>query len=215
MRIIMLGAPGVGKGTISSELTKLYNIPQISTGDILRSEVSKGSEIGKKAESFMKGGGLVPDDIIMECVESRLSEDDCTNGFILDGFPRTIAQAELLKTLLHRKSLSLNAIINLEAPEDLIMRRLTSRRTCSNPSCQAIFNIYTKPPKRDGVCDFCESPLVQREDEKEEVIMHRLRVYKENTLPLIEYYKNEPIFFSIPCIDPKETVDGIRRRLDS
>jgi adenylate kinase len=213
MRIIMLGAPGVGKGTISSELTKLYGIPQISTGDILRGEVKKGSEVGKKAEAFMKSGGLVPDDVIMGCVRARLSQDDCRTGFIFDGFPRTIAQADALKSLLRELSLSLDAVINLEAPEDLIIRRLTSRRTCSNPSCQAIYNIYTKPPKKEGKCDVCGSPIVQRDDEKEEVILHRLQVYKENTLPLIAYYKNEPIFFSIPCIEAKETVDEIRRKL--
>lgn len=209
----MLGAPGVGKGTISSELTKLYHIPQISTGDILRGEVKKGSEVGKKAESFMKSGGLVPDSIILECVKVRLSQDDCRNGFIFDGFPRTIAQADSLKLLLREMSISLDAVINLEAPEDLIIRRLTSRRTCSNSSCQAIYNIYTKPPKKEGVCDLCGSPIVQRDDEKEEVILHRLKVYKENTLPLIEYYRKEPIFFSIPCIEAKETVDEIQRRL--
>lgn len=213
MRIIMLGAPGVGKGTISSELTKLYLIPQISTGDILRSEVKKGSEVGKKAEAFMKSGGLVPDEIIIECVKARLSQDDCHNGFIFDGFPRTIAQADSLKSLLNQMSISLDAIINLEAPEDLIIRRLTSRRTCSNSSCQAIYNIYTKPPKKEGICDLCGNPIVQRDDEKEEVILHRLKVYKENTLPLIEYYQQESIFFSIPCIEAKETVDEIRQRL--
>lgn len=214
MRIIMLGAPGVGKGTISSELTKLYHIPQISTGDILRGEVKKGSDVGKKAEAFMKSGGLVPDDVIMECVKVRLSQDDCKKGFIFDGFPRTIAQADSLKALLKQMALSLNAVINLEAPEDLIIRRLTSRRTCSNPTCQAIFNIYTKPPKKEGICDLCGSPVLQRDDEKEEVIQHRLKVYKENTLPLIEYYKQEPFFFSLPCIEAKETVDEIRRRLN-
>ncbi len=213
MRIIMLGEPGVGKGTVSSELTKLYHIPQISTGDILRSEVQKGSSIGKKAEAFMKSGGLVPDGIILECVKARLSQDDCRRGFIFDGFPRTIAQADSLKLLLREISISLDAIINLEAPEDLIIRRLTSRRTCSNASCQAIYNIYTKPPKKEGICDLCGSPIVQRDDEKEEVILRRLKVYKENTLPLIEYYQKEPIFFSIPCIEAKETVDEICRRL--
>ncbi len=214
MQIIMLGAPGVGKGTISSELTKLYHIPQISTGDILRGEVKKGSEVGKKAEAFMKSGGLVPDDIIMECVKSRLSQDDCREGFIFDGFPRTIAQADSLKLLLREMAISLDAVINLEAPEDLIIRRLTSRRTCANPSCQAIYNIYTKPPQKEGICDLCGSPIVQRDDEKEEVIQHRLNVYKENTLPLIEYYQKEPIFFSLPCIEAKETVDEIQRRLE-
>lgn len=213
MRIIMLGAPGAGKGTISTILEKEFAIPQISTGDILRGEVKAGSPIGKKAEEYMKAGGLVPDEVIMECVRARLTRDDCRNGFILDGFPRTNSQAESLKALLADMGMALSAVINLEAPEELLLRRLTSRRTCSNSSCQAIYNIHTKPAKKDGICDLCGSPIIQRDDETEEVIKKRLDIYRENTLPLLEYYGKEPIFFSIPCIEAVETVDEIKRKL--
>jgi adenylate kinase len=213
MRIILLGAPGAGKGTISAMLVKKYSIPQISTGDILRGEVKKGSPVGKKAEAHMKGGGLVPDEIIMECINLRFRDSDCAKGFILDGFPRTIAQADGLKKIMKDSGMKLDAVINLEAPEDLLIRRLTSRRTCSNPSCQAIYNIHTKPPKKEGICDLCGSPAVQRDDEKEDVIRARLVTYRDKTEPLISYYRDNGVFFSVPCIDGQETFDNIVKRL--
>jgi adenylate kinase len=213
MRIIMLGAPGAGKGTVSAVLVKEFGIPQVSTGDILRGEVRKGSAVGKRADEFMKSGRLVPDEVIMDCIRERLSQDDCSGGFIFDGFPRTIPQADSLKSLLKGLDMKLDAVINLEVPEDLLLRRLTSRRTCSNSSCQAIFNIHTMPPKKEGVCDRCGSPIVQRDDEKEDVIKNRLKIYRESTMPLIEYYGKEPVFFSVPCIDAGETVDEIKKRL--
>jgi len=214
MRIILLGAPGAGKGTVSAVLVKEYGIPQISTGDILRGEVKKGSAVGKKADEFMKSGRLVPDEVIMDCIRERLKQPDCAAGFIFDGFPRTIAQADSLKALLAGMGLSLDAVINLDVPEELLLRRLTSRRTCSNSACQAIYNIHTKPTRKEGVCDLCGSPVVQRDDEKDDVIKNRLKVYRDNTMPLIEYYNREPVFFSVPCIDAKETVDEIKKRMN-
>ncbi len=213
MLIIMLGAPGAGKGTVSAILTREFGIPQISTGDILRGEVKKGSDLGKKADEYMKTGKLVPDDIIMGCVEARLAIDDCKGGAILDGFPRTIPQADALKALLTKMGLKLDAVVNLEAPEELLIRRLTSRRTCANPSCQAIYNIYTRPPKNEGVCDICGSPVLQRDDETEEVIKNRLKIYRDTTLPLLDYYGREPVFFSLSCIDAGETVDEIKKKM--
>lgn len=213
MRIILLGAPGAGKGTISELLTERYGIRQISTGDMLRSAVKAGSELGKTAEGFMKRGDLVPDSLILDIMEKRLQEDDCRAGFILDGFPRTIGQADSLKKMLERLGMKIDAIVNLEVPEDIIIRRLTSRRTCSNRDCQAIYNIHTKPTKKEGICDKCGSPTVQRDDETEEAIRQRLVTYGEKTAPLIEYYHHDPAFISAPSITPEPAMEAIGARL--
>ncbi len=213
MRVILLGAPGAGKGTISTLLVEQYGIVQISTGDILRNEVKKGSTVGKEAAGYMNRGALVPDQVIMECIRERLKEPDCAKGFILDGFPRTKAQADALKALLAGMGLVLDAVVNLEAPEDVLLRRLTSRRTCSNTACQAIFNIYTKPPRVEGKCDVCGSAIVQRDDETEAVIQARLSTYREKTAPLIDYYAKDPVFFAVPCLDAKECFAQIGARL--
>ncbi|TAL38651.1 MAG: adenylate kinase [Spirochaetes bacterium] len=213
MRVILLGAPGAGKGTISSLLVGKYGIVQVSTGDILRNEVKKASAVGKQAAEYMNAGALVPDEVIMDCIRERLKEPDCAKGFILDGFPRTRAQADALKALLAGMGLKLDAVVNLEAPEDVLLKRLTSRRTCSNTNCQAIFNIYTKPPRVEGKCDVCGSPVIQRDDETEPVIQARLATYREKTAPLIEYYAKDPEFFSVPCLDAKECFSAIDARL--
>lgn len=213
MRIILLGAPGAGKGTIAEILVNSHHIVQISTGDILRNAVNAGTAIGKKAEEYMSSGELVPDSIIMEIMEDRLQQDDCKEGFILDGFPRTMYQAEALGDILSRLDVSLDAVVNLEVPEDIIIRRLTSRRTCSNTECQAIYNIYTMPSKREGICDKCGSPIVQRDDETEEVIKKRLETYKEKTAPLIEYYQDDSIFMSVPALDAHEVYKAIVNRV--
>lgn len=213
MRIILLGAPGAGKGTIAKMLVDKYGIVQISTGDILRQAVKEGTEVGKKAAEYMNTGKLVPDSIIMDIIEERIAKPDCAKGFIFDGFPRTIPQAEELAKLLAKKNMSIDAIINLEVPEDVVLRRLTSRRTCSNPGCQAIYNIYTMPPKKDGICDKCGSALVQRDDETEEAIKVRLATYYEKTQPLIDYYKNHKAYFAVPSLVAQETFDEIVKRL--
>ncbi len=214
MRLILLGAPGAGKGTVSALLTEKYGIPQISTGDILRGEVKKASDVGKAAAEYMQKGELVPDEIILQCINNRLKEPDCEGGFILDGFPRTIGQADALAALLEKMNIRLDAVVSLEAPEDVLIRRLTSRRTCNNPSCQAIYNIYTKPPKKEGLCDLCGSPIIQRDDETEAVIRHRLETYKEKTFPLIDYYSRGGNFFAVPCLDAKDTLADIEKRLN-
>jgi adenylate kinase len=213
MRIILLGAPGAGKGTLAEMLVASHHIVQISTGDILRNAVNTGTAIGKQANEFMARGELVPDSIIMEIMKDRLQQDDCKDGFILDGFPRTIYQAKALEEILSKLGIEIDAVINLEVPEDIIMRRLTSRRTCSNTECQAIYNIYTMPSKIEGICDKCGSPTVQRDDETEEVIKRRLETYEEKTAPLIEYYRGDSRFISVSALDARSVYDKIIERV--
>jgi adenylate kinase len=170
MRIIMLGAPGAGKGTISKLLSDFDGSVQISTGDILRGAVKAGTDLGKKAKSFMESGALVPDELIMEIMEVRLKEPDCAKGFILDGFPRTTPQADALKALINKLGIKMDGVINLAVPTNIIMDRLTTRRTCNNSDCQEIYNVKTKPSKVEGKCDKCGSPIIQRADETEEAV---------------------------------------------
>ena len=186
MILILLGAPGVGKGTQGALISKEYNIPQISTGDILRNEVKNKTELGKKAKVYMDKGELVPDDVIIGMMENRIKQDDCKNGFILDGFPRTVAQAEAFDEMLKKNGLELDKVLLIDVPEEEIIERLTGRRVC--PSCGAVYHIKNNPPKKEGICDQCGSELVQRDDDKEEVVRNRLEVYKKNTMPLINYY---------------------------
>ena len=186
MILILLGAPGVGKGTQGALISKEYGIPQISTGDILRSEVKNETELGKKAKAYMEKGELVPDDVIIEMMEKRIKEDDCKNGFILDGFPRTVAQAEAFDRMLAKNGLELDKVILIDVPEEEIIDRLTGRRIC--PNCGAVYHIKNNPPKVEGVCDRCGSKLIQRDDDREDVVKKRLEVYKKSTMPLIDYY---------------------------
>jgi adenylate kinase len=211
MRIVLLGAPGAGKGTVAKLLMEYDGSVQISTGDILRNAVKQGTELGLKAKEFMEKGELVPDDLIMMIVEERIKAPDCKKGFIFDGFPRTINQAEKLKELLNRMGLTLDAVINLDVPKEVILERLTTRRTCSNPDCQEIYNIKSKPPSPDGRCLKCGWPVVQREDETEEAITKRLEVYNEKTKPLIEYYEREGLLYNISSLSSEEIVKEIIR----
>jgi adenylate kinase len=213
MRIILLGAPGAGKGTIAKLLTDHDGSVQISTGDILRAAVKEGTDLGKQAKAYMDTGDLVPDSLIMRIMEERLQEDDCQKGFILDGFPRTIPQAEELKKLLAKLNLSLDMVVNLDVPKAVILDRLTTRRTCSNPDCQEIYNIKSKPPTPDGKCEKCGSPVIQRDDETEEAILNRLDTYNEKTAPLIGFYQNEGLLRNIASLDSNETVEAIKKTL--
>ena len=215
MKIILLGAPGAGKGTVAKVLTELDGSVQISTGDILRSAVQADTALGQKANAFMKAGDLVPDELIMDIMKSRLQESDCKKGFLLDGFPRTIPQAEALKILLSDLELTLDMAVSLEVPREEILNRLTTRRTCENPACQAIYNIRSSPTKIEGICDKCGSKVVQREDETEEAINHRLETYNEKTAPLIGYYKEEGLLMSVNATATDAVVKAIQDRLEN
>jgi len=188
--IVMLGAPGVGKGTQAKLLAEKFNIPHISTGDMLRAAVKEGTELGLKAKEIMERGELVPDEIMNGIVKERLAKDDCKNGYILDGYPRTIAQAEFLDTVD-----KINYVIYIDVPEELIVKRLVLRRTC--PNCGAMYHLEYNPPKNDNICDKCGTPLVQREDDREDVVKKRLAVYNEKTASLLDYYRNRGILKKI------------------
>jgi adenylate kinase len=191
--ILLLGPPGAGKGTQAKRIVGRYGVPQISTGDILRDNRERGTELGKKAAPIMASGNLVPDDLVLAMVADRLNQPDCAGGFILDGFPRTVAQAEWLddflasRTFLGRKIPPI--VISIEVGYNQLLQRLTGRRSC--PVEGKIYNIYSQPPRQNGVCDFCGSQLVQREDDREEVISERLTSYEKKTLPLMDYYRKQ------------------------
>ncbi|NOX91522.1 MAG: adenylate kinase [Gammaproteobacteria bacterium] len=215
MRIILLGAPGAGKGTIAKVLTELDGSVQISTGDILRGAVQAGTELGQKANAFMKAGDLVPDELIMNIMKERLQEPDCKKGFLLDGFPRTIPQAEALKTLLIDLEMVLDMAVSLDVPREEILNRLTTRRTCENPACQAIYNVKSSPTKIAGICDKCGSKVIQREDETEEAISHRLETWNEKTAPLTGYYEKEGVLMTVDATVTDDVVKAIQDRLNT
>jgi len=195
MRLVFLGAPGAGKGTQAKRLVEKYGIPQISTGDLLRAAVAAGTALGKEAKSYMDRGELVPDSVVLGMVKERLSQDDCKKGFILDGFPRNVAQAEALDKMLAEMNMPLDLALNLDVPFDDLMKRLTGRRTCK--SCGQMYNVYYSPSKIEGKCDKCGGELFQRDDDKEETIRKRLEVYKAQTEPLIDYYSKKGILKSV------------------
>lgn len=211
MRLILLGAPGAGKGTVAKLLTEMDGSVQISTGDILRAAVAAGTELGKKAEAAMKAGDLVSDDLIMGIMGERLKEDDCKNGYLLDGFPRTIPQAEALKKLLVDIGEELDFVVNIDVPRDVILDRLTTRRTCTD--CGAIYNVKSNPPKEEGKCDACGGAVVQRDDETEEAISNRLDVYNEKTAPLAGFYEKEGMLLTVSATSSDAVIDAIKKRL--
>ncbi|HEY9200522.1 MAG TPA: adenylate kinase [Gammaproteobacteria bacterium] len=211
MKLILLGAPGAGKGTVAKLLTKMDGSVQISTGDILRAAVAAGTELGKKAQAAMKAGELVSDDLIMGIMAERLKEDDCKNGYLLDGFPRTIPQAEALKVMLADMGEELDMVVNIEVPRDVILDRLTTRRTCTD--CGEIYNVKSNPPKVEGVCDKCGGSVVQRDDETEEAISNRLDVFNEQTAPLAGFYEKEGIMLTVDATSSDAVIDAIQQRL--
>ncbi len=213
MKLILLGAPGAGKGTVAKLLTAIDGSVQISTGDILRGAVQAGTPLGKEAEGYMNRGDLVPDSLIMGIMENRLQEPDCAKGFLLDGFPRTIPQAEALTELLKKLNIKLDMVASIDVPRDVIFDRLCTRRTCSNPSCQAIYNIKSNPTKVEGICDKCGSPAIQREDETQEAIAHRLDTYNEKTAPLAGFYEKAGLLKSIVGTSSDVVVDAIKKQL--
>jgi adenylate kinase len=213
MKIILLGAPGAGKGTVAKLLTAYDGSVQISTGDILRSAVANNTDLGRKAKTYMDAGDLVPDSLIMGIMEQRLQESDCERGFLLDGFPRTIPQAEELIQLLEKLQIKLDMTVEIDVPKEVILDRLTTRRTCENSKCQAIYNIKSNPPKIDGICDKCGSAVVQRADETSDAITHRLNTYNEKTAPLVGFYKNKDLLLSVTATDSDSVVKAILNKL--
>jgi len=187
INMILLGPPGAGKGTQAELLVDRYHLPHISTGDIFRAAVKEGSPLGQKAKAFLDAGKLVPDDIVVGIVKERLNQPDCQEGFILDGFPRTIPQAEMLDRYLAGADRQITAVINIDVDFEVLIRRLTGRRVCRN--CQAVYHIVNKPSQKSGVCDHCGGEIYQRQDDAEETVRKRLEVYRDQTAPLIAYYR--------------------------
>jgi adenylate kinase len=214
MNLILLGPPGAGKGTQAQRMVDRYHIPQISTGDILRAAVKESTPLGMKAKGFMDQGQLVPDEIVIGIIEERLKAKDCNAGFILDGFPRTIPQAEALQPILTRMGKKIDYVINMEVDPEELVRRLTGRRTCKN--CGAMFHILFQPPKKEEICDRCGGTLYQRADDKEETIRTRLKEYEKQTAPLIQYYQGKKTLRSIQGLGgPDQIFDQITRLLDA
>ena len=191
MVIIMLGAPGTGKGTMAGILSKNLNIPQVSTGDIFRKHIKEGTELGQLAEKYISKGQLVPDEVTVGLVENRLDEEDVKEGIILDGFPRTVRQAEELDEMLQKRNRKVDMVINLTTPEEEIIERIVNRRVCSNQECKAVYNLILNPPKKEGLCDKCGAELVQRKDDTVETVKSRLENYFVQTSPLVDYYTNK------------------------
>lgn len=210
MRLILLGAPGAGKGTVAKMLTAIDGSVQISTGDILRGAVREGTDLGKEAKGYMNSGALVPDELILNIMGERLLEDDCKSGFLLDGFPRTIPQADALGEMLTKLGIELDGAVNLDVPRDVILDRLTTRRTCSNSECQAIYNVKSMPSKVEGVCDKCGSPTIQRDDETEEAITKRLETFNEQTAPLVGYYEGKGNLINVNATSSDAVVEAIQ-----
>lgn len=186
MHLILMGAPGSGKGSYAAVLKEHYRVPHISTGEIFRDAIEKKIPMGLIAKTYIDKGNLVPDDITNEIVKERLKQKDCENGFLLDGYPRTIAQAESLTKILDELGITLDAAVNLEVDDDLIVRRIVNRRSC--PKCGKGYNLITYPPKKEGICDVCNTPLFTRKDDNEETVTSRLDVYNKQTRPLVDYY---------------------------
>lgn len=197
MRLVLLGEPGAGKGTYAKHLQNRLGIPQISTGDMLREAVERGSDLGRRAQDYMKRGELVPDELVLLLIRQRLEKPDAQKGFILDGFPRSLAQAESLDRLLEEIQQRLDLVLKIEVSRETLLRRLTGRRVCS--SCGAIYNVYTMPPKTEGRCDRCAGELFQRADDQPQTIENRLNVYTEQTAPLIAYYEKKNLLKRLDC----------------
>ena len=195
MKIIMLGAPGAGKGTQAIQIAEKYRIPHVSTGDLVRSNISNNTELGKEAKGYMDAGKLVPDELTVRMLFDRVSKDDCANGYVLDGFPRTIAQAEVLEAELAKRNDKIDYAIDVEVPDENIVKRMGGRRACVK--CGATYHIEHVPPKQEGICDHCGSELVLRADDAPETVLKRLQVYHEQTQPLIDFYGSRNILHEI------------------
>ena len=204
MKIIMLGAPGAGKGTQAKKIAEKYQIPHISTGDIFRANIKGGTELGMKAKTFMDQGMLVPDEITIGMLMDRIGQEDCINGYVLDGFPRTIPQAESLTKALAERGEKVDYAINVDVPDENIINRMSGRRACLG--CGATYHITFNPPVKEGICDTCGQELVLRDDDKPETVKKRLDVYHQPTQPLIDYYKNAEILAEVDGTQPMDAV---------
>lgn len=204
MRFVFLGAPGAGKGTQAAKAAQKFNIPHISTGEIFRDNIRNNTELGKQAKLYIDKGQLCPDSLTVDLVKDRIINDDCKNGFIFDGFPRTINQANELKKMLEEVGIKLDAAINLDIKDEVIIDRMSGRRVC--PKCGGTFHIQFNKPSVDGICDKCETSLIQRDDDNAETVKKRLVIYHEQSEPLIEYYENEGILVNV---DASKTLDEI------
>ncbi len=214
MKIIMLGAPGAGKGTQAKKIAEKYEIPHISTGDIFRANIKNNTELGKKAKAYMDQGLLVPDELTLELIMDRFEQPDCKNGYVLDGFPRTIPQAEALTKALSENSEKIDFAVNVEVPDESIVERMSGRRACLN--CGGTYHIIFNPSKKEGICDKCSSELVLREDDKPETVSKRLKVYHDQTQPLIDYYRGQNVLREVDGTkEVSEVFDGIINILEA
>lgn len=207
MRLVLLGPPGVGKGTQASNIVKKYKIPHISTGDIFRANIKEGTELGITAKSYMDKGLLVPDELVVSIVNDRLAKDDCANGFLLDGYPRTVDQAEALDKELTEKGIKLDKVVNIDADKDILIERAIGRRICKE--CGATYHIKNNPPKVEGICDIDGGTLYQRDDDTVETVTTRIQVYLDQTQPLIDYYRNKGLLLDVNGTKPIEEVFNI------
>ena len=212
MKIVMLGAPGAGKGTQAKMIAEKYTIPHISTGDIFRANIKEGTPLGLEAKSYMDQGKLVPDELTVKILLDRVAKDDCRNGYVLDGFPRTIPQANVLKEALAKQNDKIDYAINVDVPDENIVRRMSGRRACV--TCGATYHIEHVPPKTEGICDKCGSALILRDDDKPDTVLNRLKVYHDQTQPLIDFYNNEGILKEVDgTIDVKDVFENITKIL--
>ena len=212
MKIVMLGAPGAGKGTQASMIAENFGIPHISTGDIFRANIKNGTELGKEAKAYMDKGELVPDELTVRLLLDRVAQDDCKEGYVLDGFPRTIPQAEVLEKELEKTGDKIDKAVNVDVPDENIVRRMSGRRACLK--CGATYHIVHIPPKKEGVCDVCGSELVLRDDDKEETVKNRLDVYHKQTSPLIDFYSKRNVLETVDGTkDSKEVFEDIKKIL--
>lgn len=208
MRLILLGPPGAGKGTQAKRVIEEFDIPHISTGDIFRKNIKGKTELGQKVEGLLAEGKLVPDELTIEIVWDRLDQEDCKNGFLLDGFPRTIPQAEALDEGLAKRGLKLDRVLNIDVDKDSLVKRLSGRRVC--PNCGASYHIDNNPPKVEGICDVCQTPVIQREDDKEQTVLDRIKVYDSQTKPLVDFYNKQDLVFTVDGTLP---IDEITNKL--
>ncbi len=206
MRIVLLGGPGSGKGTQAKKLTDTLGVPQISTGDIFRAAVKEGTPMGLKAKGYMDRGELVPDDVVIGVVEERLTKPDLDKGYMLDGFPRTVGQAQALDKILAGQSKGIDHVILVDVPDEELVKRLSGRRTCKNSECGRMYHVMFNPPKKEGTCDVCGSELYQRADDSEATIRERLGVYNSQTAPLVDYYDQKGLLRKVEGVGPIDEI---------